>query len=75
MDCPIQTHTPLHTPVSNAALQNVLPADLAAARNWRGIWFQCIVATTTLAPAYPAAYDLQPRRGTDHDVSFELNLR
>ena len=59
---------------SDPTLQDVRPANLATTRNRRGAWFLCIVATPTLAPAHPAAYDLQPRGGTNHDVSFELDL-
>jgi len=65
--------TPLLRPAaSNPAVQDVPPANLAAADNWRGIWFLRTVATPTLTPTYPAPYGLQPQRGTNRDVSFEL---
>ena len=59
---------------SNPALQDVPPANLAAARDWRGVWFLRTVATPTFTPTYPAAYGLQRQRGTNHYVSFELTL-
>ena len=60
--------------VSNPALQDIPPANLAATCNWRGTWFLRIVATPTITPAYPAAYGLQPQRGPNYDVSFEPRL-
>jgi len=65
----------LRPAASNPALQDVPPANLAAAHNWRGIRLLRTVATPTLTPTCPAAYGLQPQRGTNHYVSFELTLR
>ena len=59
---------------SDPTLQDIPPANLAATRNRRGARFLCIVTPPTLAPAHPAAYNLQPRRGTNHGVSFEPDL-
>jgi len=64
----------LRPAASNPALQDVPPANLAATRNWRGTWFLRTIATPTFTPTCPAAYGLQPRRGTNHYVGFELTL-
>ena len=62
----------LRPAASNPALQDVPPANLAAAHNWRGIRPLRTVATPTLTPTCPATYGLQLQRGTNHDVSFKL---
>ena len=65
----------LRPATSNPTLQDIPLANLTATYNWRGTWFLRIVATPTLTPTYPAAYGLQPQRGTNHDVSFEAKFR
>ncbi len=74
LDCSIQLTLSLRRTAFNPALQDVPSTNLAATRSWRGTWFLRIVATPTLAPAYPEAYGLQLQRRTNYDVGSDLDL-